>query len=50
MIPAAEVIDRALLQHERFLCPAGDHSDSVLLDPHEVVRITAATVADICED
>lgn len=32
------------------LCPAGDHRHSVLLDPHEIVRITAAQTADICED
>jgi Ala-tRNA(Pro) deacylase len=50
MVPAAEVIDRALLEQERILCPAGDHRHSVLVDPRDVVRITAATVADICED
>lgn len=50
MVPAAEVIDRTLLGPERILCPAGDHRHSVLVDPREVVRITAATVADICED
>ncbi len=50
MVPAAEVIDTALLEQERILCPAGDHRHSVLLDPRDVVRITAATVADICED
>jgi len=49
-VPAAEIIDRALLTHERILCPAGDHHHSVLVDPREVVRITAAQTADICED
>ncbi len=49
MVPAAEVIDSALAAQPRLLCPAGDHRHSVLLDPREVVRITAATVADICE-
>lgn len=48
--PTTEVIDRLLLEQERILCPAGDHRHSVLIDPHEVVRITAATTADICED
>ncbi len=50
MVPAAEVIDRALLEPPAILCPAGDHRHSVLVDPREVVRITAATVADIRED
>jgi Ala-tRNA(Pro) deacylase len=50
MVPAAEVIDKALLEQERILCPAGDHRHSVLVDPRDVVRVTAAKVADICED
>ena len=50
IVPAAEVIDRSLLEHERILCPAGDHRHSVLVDPREVVRITAARAADICQD
>lgn len=50
MVPAAEVIDSALARQPRILCPAGDRRHSVLLDPREVVRITAATVADICEE
>jgi prolyl-tRNA editing enzyme YbaK/EbsC (Cys-tRNA(Pro) deacylase) len=44
------VIDRALMGRERVLWPAGDHRHSVLVDPDDVVRITAATVADICQD
>ncbi len=50
IVPAAEVIDIGLTQHERILCPAGDHRHSVLIDPHDVVRITEARTADICED
>jgi Ala-tRNA(Pro) deacylase len=50
MVPAAEVIDRALLEQQRILCPAGDHRHSVLIDPRDVVRISAATPADICQD
>lgn len=50
MVPVAEVIDSALAGQRRILCPAGDHRHSVLLDPREVVRITAATVADIHEE
>ena len=50
MVPAAEVIDQALLGHERVLCPAGDHRHSVLVDPKDVLRITSARTADICQD
>ena len=50
MVPAAEVIDRSLLDQERILCSAGDHRHSVIVDPRDVVRVTAAKVADICED
>jgi Ala-tRNA(Pro) deacylase len=50
MIPAAEVIDSALVEQERILCPAGDHSHSVLVDPHDIVRVTAAKTADISEE
>jgi len=50
MVPAAEVIDTALLEQERILCPAGDHSHSVFVDPRDVMRITAADTADISED
>lgn len=50
MGPRTEVIDSALLEKERILCPAGDHRHSVLIDPREVVRIAAARTADICED
>jgi prolyl-tRNA editing enzyme YbaK/EbsC (Cys-tRNA(Pro) deacylase) len=50
MVPAAEVIDSALVEQERILCPAGDHSHSVLVDPRDVLRITGADTADISED
>jgi Ala-tRNA(Pro) deacylase len=50
MVPAAEVIDRALLEQQQILCSAGDHGHSVLVDPRAVVRITAAKTADICQD
>ncbi len=49
-VPAAEVIDRALMAEERVLCPAGDHRHSVLVAPGDIVRITGAAVADISED
>ena len=50
MVPAAEVVDRALLEQPRILCPAGDHRHSVLVDPRDVVRITGASTAYICQE
>jgi Cys-tRNA(Pro)/Cys-tRNA(Cys) deacylase len=50
MLPAAEVIDRALAEQPEIMCPAGDHRHSVLVDPRDVVRVTDAKVADICEE
>jgi Ala-tRNA(Pro) deacylase len=50
MVPAAEVIDRRLLEEDRVLCAAGDHRHSVLLDPRDVVAASEARVADICAD
>lgn len=49
MVPAAEVIDRALAAQKRILCAAGDHRHSVLVDSADVVRATGAMIADICE-
>jgi Ala-tRNA(Pro) deacylase len=50
MVPAAEVIDVRLMDYSRILCSAGDHRHSLLIDPLDVVRITAARTADICQD
>ena len=50
MVPAAEVIDSALLEQPRILCAAGDHRHSVMVDPRDVVRITGASTAYICQD
>jgi Ala-tRNA(Pro) deacylase len=50
MVPAAEVIDSALAQQDRILCPAGDHRHSVLVDPRDVIKVTAARTGDICEE
>jgi Ala-tRNA(Pro) deacylase len=50
MVPAAEVIDSALAAQRQILCPAGDHRHSVLVEPRDVVRLTAARVAEIRED
>jgi Ala-tRNA(Pro) deacylase len=50
MLPAAEIIDRRVLDHERVLCNGGDHAHSLLLDPRDLVRASSAVEADICED
>jgi Ala-tRNA(Pro) deacylase len=50
MLPAAEIVDRRVLDHERVLCNGGDHSHSLLLDPRDIVRASSAVEADICED
>ncbi|HEY7890790.1 MAG TPA: YbaK/EbsC family protein [Solirubrobacteraceae bacterium] len=50
MVPLAEIIDARLAKQQQVLCAAGDHTHSVLIDPREIVRITAARVADICEE
>lgn len=50
MLPAPEIIDRRLLDHDRILCSGGDHRHSLLLDPKEIVRVAEPQIADICEE
>ena len=50
MLPAPEILDRRLLEHEKILCSGGDHSHSVLVEPNEIVRIAEAQIADVCEE
>jgi Ala-tRNA(Pro) deacylase len=50
LLPAAEILDRRLLEHERILCSGGDHRHGVLVDPREIVRVADPRVADVCED
>ena len=50
MLPALEIVDRRLLEHDRVLCHGGDHTHSILLDPNDIVRVSEAQVADVCED
>jgi prolyl-tRNA editing enzyme YbaK/EbsC (Cys-tRNA(Pro) deacylase) len=50
MLPAPEIVDRRLLDHDRILCNGGDHTHSVLLDPNDIVRASDAQVADVCDD
>ena len=38
------------VRRRQILCPAGDHSHSVLVDPRDAVRVTAAKIADISEE
>jgi Ala-tRNA(Pro) deacylase len=50
MLPAPEIVDRRVLDHDRVLCNAGDHTHSVLVDPMEIVLAANAEVADVRED
>jgi Ala-tRNA(Pro) deacylase len=50
MLPAPEIVDRRVLDHDRVLCNAGDHTHSVLIDPKEIVRASNAEIADVRED
>jgi Ala-tRNA(Pro) deacylase len=50
MFHALELVDERLLKHDRVLCGGGDHEHGVLVDPHDLVTVGQARVADICED
>lgn len=50
LVDAPEVIDSRVLDHERVLCAGGDHRHGVLIDPNDLVQLTQAQVADVCED
>jgi Ala-tRNA(Pro) deacylase len=50
LLPAPEILDRRVLDHEKMLCNGGDHSHSLVLDPQDIVRITGAQIADVCAD
>lgn len=50
MLPAPELIDSRLLEHERVLCNGGDHAHSFLIAPADLVRVADARVAGICQD
>jgi len=49
MSPKAEVIDRRLLEDDEIVCAGGDHGHSVALAAADVLRLTGAITADICE-
>lgn len=46
----AELIDMRLLAYQRVLCSAGDHEHSLLVDPTDIVRVTAARTEDLRQD
>jgi Ala-tRNA(Pro) deacylase len=50
VMPAAEVVDRRLLARSRIVCAGGDHRHAVVLDPRDLIRLTDATIADICAE
>ena len=49
-LPMAEIVDRRLLEQPRIACAGGDHRHALVLDPRDLVRLTDARVADICEE
>ena len=44
-----EVVDIALLHHERIVCAGGEHDRSVRIAPLDLLRLAEPRVADICE-
>jgi Ala-tRNA(Pro) deacylase len=50
LLPAPEVMDRRLLDHDRIFCAGGDHRHGVMVSPHDMVRAASPQVADICQD
>jgi len=49
MLPLPEVLDVRLLYRDEVLCPGGDHTHAVRLDPRDLVRIAEPRVGDLCE-
>jgi ferredoxin--NADP+ reductase len=47
LLPAPEVLDRRLLEHDRILIPGGDHRHGVLIDPNDLVEIVQPEVGDV---
>jgi prolyl-tRNA editing enzyme YbaK/EbsC (Cys-tRNA(Pro) deacylase) len=44
-----EVVDIALLHHERIVCAGDEHERSVRIAPLDLLRLAEPRVADICE-
>jgi len=49
ILPAPEIVDRRVLEHDRVLCNGGDHRHSLLIDPRDLARVSDAQVADVVE-
>jgi Ala-tRNA(Pro) deacylase len=45
-----EIVDRRPLEHDRVHCASGDHRHSVRIAPTEIVRLSGARVADLCQE
>jgi Ala-tRNA(Pro) deacylase len=50
LLPAPELVDRRLLDHDRVVFAAGDHRHGILIDPNDLIQLTQAKVADVCEE
>jgi Cys-tRNA(Pro) deacylase len=44
------IVDRRLVEHERVVFEAGTHDDSVRMRTADLLRLTSARTADLCED
>ena len=49
MLPLPEVVDVRLLYRDHVVCPGGDHSHAIRMDPRDLVRLAEPRVGDICE-
>src|SRR5918999_6600384 len=49
MLPLPEVVDVRLLYRDHVICPGGDHSHAIRMDPRDLVRLAEPRVGDICE-
>ena len=49
MLPLPEVIDVRLLYRDHVVCPGGDHSHAIRMDPRDLVRLAEPRVGDLCE-
>lgn len=48
LLAAPEIVDTRLLQHDRIVCSAGDHTHLVALNPNDLVQAVKPFVGDIC--
>jgi prolyl-tRNA editing enzyme YbaK/EbsC (Cys-tRNA(Pro) deacylase) len=50
LLPAPEVLDQRLLEHDQILFSGGDRTHGVLIDPNDLVEVVQPQVGDICAE